>query len=164
MIINSYYLYTWLLSHFSRFRLCATPETAAHQAPPSLGISRQEHWSGLPFLSPMNESENWKWKWSRFRPSATPRTAAYQAPPSMGFSRQEYWSGVPLPSLIHMAHYSNSYSLTWDQPTLGVDPVATHQIWLSQLCSLRVFRNPTCSHTNLPTPRHTSSQLLPWST
>ena len=29
----------------------------AHQAPPSLGISRQEHWSGLPFPSPMRESE-----------------------------------------------------------------------------------------------------------
>ena len=35
----------------------------AHQAPPSLGFSRQEHWSGLPFPSPMHESE--KWKWSR---------------------------------------------------------------------------------------------------
>ena len=35
----------------------------AHQAPPSLGFSRQEPWSGLPFPSPMHESE--KWKWSR---------------------------------------------------------------------------------------------------
>ena len=52
-----------LLSCFSCVRLCATPETAAHQAPPSLGFSRQEHWSGLPFSSPMRESE--KWKWSR---------------------------------------------------------------------------------------------------
>ena len=34
-----------------------TPWTAAHQAPPSLGFSRQEHWSGLPFPSPMHESE-----------------------------------------------------------------------------------------------------------
>ena len=41
-----------LLSHFSRVQLCATPETTAHQAPPSLGFSRQEHWSGLPFPSP----------------------------------------------------------------------------------------------------------------
>ena len=41
-----------LLSRFSRVRLCATPQTAAHQAPPSLGFSRQEHWSGLPFPSP----------------------------------------------------------------------------------------------------------------
>ena len=46
-----------LLSHVSRVRLCATPETAAHQGPPSLGFSRQEHWSGLPFPSPMYESE-----------------------------------------------------------------------------------------------------------
>ena len=30
---------------------------AAHQASPSLGFSRQEHWSGLPFPSPMHESE-----------------------------------------------------------------------------------------------------------
>ena len=47
-----------LLSHFSRVRLCATPQTAAYQAPPSLGFSRQEHWSGLPFPSPMHESES----------------------------------------------------------------------------------------------------------
>ena len=46
-----------LLSRFSRVQLCATPETAAHQAPLSLGFSRQEHWSGLPFPSPMHESE-----------------------------------------------------------------------------------------------------------
>ena len=52
-----------LLSRFSRVRLCVTPEMAAHQAPPSLGFSRQEHWRGLPFPSPMHESD--KWKWSR---------------------------------------------------------------------------------------------------
>ena len=46
-----------LLSRFSHVRLCATPQTAAHQAPPPLGFSRQEHWSGLPFPSPMHESE-----------------------------------------------------------------------------------------------------------
>ena len=72
-----------LLSHFSRVWLCATPETAAHQAPPSLGFSRQEHWSVLPFPSPMHESA-WKWKGkvkslSRVRLLVTP------------------WSGVPLP-------------------------------------------------------------------
>ena len=46
-----------LLSRFSRVRLCVTPWMAAHQAPPSLGFSRQEHWSGLPFPSPMRESK-----------------------------------------------------------------------------------------------------------
>ena len=49
-----------LLSHFSRVRLCATAQTAAHQASPSLGSSRQEYWSGLPFPSPMHESEKGK--------------------------------------------------------------------------------------------------------
>ena len=44
-----------LLSHFGRVWLCATP---------SLGFSRQEHWSGLPFPSPMYESEKWKWSCS----------------------------------------------------------------------------------------------------
>ena len=53
-----------LLSRFSRVRLCATPETAAHQAPPSLRFSTQEHWSGLPFPSPMHESEKSKWSHS----------------------------------------------------------------------------------------------------
>ena len=36
----------------------------AYQVPPSLGFSRQEHWSGLPFPSPMHESEKWKWSCS----------------------------------------------------------------------------------------------------
>ena len=34
----------------SRDQLVATPWTIAHQAPPSMGFSRQEYWSGLPFL------------------------------------------------------------------------------------------------------------------
>ena len=38
-----------LLSCFSRVRLCATSYTTAHQSPLSLGFSRQEYWSGLPF-------------------------------------------------------------------------------------------------------------------
>ena len=36
----------------SGVRLLATPWTAAHQAPPSMGYSRQEHWSGVPSPSP----------------------------------------------------------------------------------------------------------------
>ena len=74
----------------------SNPIDGSHQALPSLGFSKQEHWSGLPFPSPMHESE--KWKWSHIWLSVTPWIAAHQAPPSMGFSRQEYWSGVPLPS------------------------------------------------------------------
>ena len=41
-----------MLSHFSRVQLFVTPWTVAHQVPLSMGFSRQEYWSGLPFPSP----------------------------------------------------------------------------------------------------------------
>ena len=108
-----------LLSLFSRVRVCVTPQTAAHQDPLSIGLSRQEYWSGLPFPSPLmyenvifyfkkysQEYFNCNYEMcgickslSCVQLSTTPWTAAYHAPPSMGFSRQEYWS-VPLPSSV----------------------------------------------------------------
>ena len=75
-----------LLSHFSHVRLFATPYTSARQVLLPLGFSTQEHWSGLPFPSPMHEREKVKVKLlSPVRLLATPWTAAYQAPPPMGF-------------------------------------------------------------------------------
>ena len=88
-----------LLSHFSRVRLCVTPYTVAHQAPPSLGFSRQEHWSGMPFPSPMHESE--KWKGSHWVVSDSSRPHGLQPTRLLhpwDFPGKEYWSGVPLPS------------------------------------------------------------------
>ena len=52
-LTSSFPLALLLLSHISGVRLCATPQTAAHQAPLSLGFSRQEYWSGLSFPSPL---------------------------------------------------------------------------------------------------------------
>ena len=49
-----------LLSRFSVSDSVQPHRVAAHQAPPSLGFSRQEHWSGLLFPSPMHESEKSK--------------------------------------------------------------------------------------------------------
>ena len=43
--------------------LC-NPRDGSLPGSPSLGFSRQEHWSGLPFPSPMHESEKWKWSCS----------------------------------------------------------------------------------------------------
>ena len=40
------------VTSLSRVRLFATPWTVVYQAPPSVGFSRQEYWSGLPFPSP----------------------------------------------------------------------------------------------------------------
>ena len=77
-----------LLRCFSHVRLCATPQMATHQAPLSLGFSRQEHWSGLPFPSPMHACM--LGHFSRVQLFATPWTVACQAPLSMGFPRQEY--------------------------------------------------------------------------
>ena len=86
---------------------CLTLCDPTDRSPPgstSLGLSRQEHWSGFPFPSPMHESGKWKVKvksLSHIQLLATPWTAAYQASLSIGFSRQEYQSMVlsPSPSL-----------------------------------------------------------------
>ena len=54
---------------FSRVRLLATPWTAAHQAPPSMGFSRQEYWIGLPLPSLLSKIKSNKipykllWVW-----------------------------------------------------------------------------------------------------
>ena len=98
-LYNIFRMLLLLLSRFSRVWLCATPWTAAHQAQLSLGFSRQELWSGLPFPSPVHESE--KWKWSRSVASDSQRPHGLQPTRLLrpwDFSRQEYWSGMPLPS------------------------------------------------------------------
>ena len=73
-------------------------QMAAHQAPSSLGFSRQEHWSGLPFPSPMHASEG-ESEVAQLCPTLSDPMdfIACQSPPSMGFSRQEHWSGLPFP-------------------------------------------------------------------
>ena len=90
-------------SHFSHVRLYATPYMPAHQAPPSLGFSRQEYWSRLPFPSPMHAGM--LSRFSRVRLCATLWIAALQAPLSTGFSKQEYWSVLPFPSLPRALPY-----------------------------------------------------------
>ena len=56
----------------SRVWLLVTPQTVAYHAPPSVGFPRQEHQSGLPFPSPMHESEKWKWSRSVMSDSSRP--------------------------------------------------------------------------------------------
>ena len=98
-----------LLRHFSRVQLCETPQTAAHQAPLSLGFSRQEHWSGLPFPSPLHKSEKWKWSGSVMSNSSDPMDCSlpgssihgiFQAKVlewgAIAFSEYSYDSGVSL--------------------------------------------------------------------
>ena len=57
------------LKSLSRVRLFVTPWTVAYQAPPSMGFSRQEYWSGLPFPSAGDLPD----------PGIEPRSLAFQA-------------------------------------------------------------------------------------
>ena len=52
MYIYFQILFPYVLSHFSHVQLCAALWTVALQAPLSMGFSRQDYWSGLPFPSP----------------------------------------------------------------------------------------------------------------
>ena len=99
-----------LLSHFSRVRLCATPEMAAHQAPPFLGFSRQEHWSGLPFPSPMHESE--KWKGSRSDMSDSPRPHGLQPTRLLRPWDSPGKSGVGCHCLLHYSFLNPGKTIT----------------------------------------------------
>ena len=107
----------------SRVRLFAIPWIAAYQAPPSMGFSRQESWSGVPLPSPSNRLLLLLLLLSRFsrvRLCATPETAAHQAPPSLGFSRQEHWSGCCL--LLQCMKVKRENEVAQSSPTLS-DPV-----------------------------------------
>ena len=57
------------MKSLSRVRLFVIPWTVAYQAPPSMGFSRQEYWSGVPFLSPGDLPD----------PGIQPRPPAFQA-------------------------------------------------------------------------------------
>ena len=48
-----YFIYSGEVKSLGRVQLFATPWNVAYQAPPYMGFSRQEYWSGLPFPSPI---------------------------------------------------------------------------------------------------------------
>ena len=83
----SYLLLLLLLSRFSRVRPCATPQTAAHQAPRSWDSPGKNTGVGCHFLLQFMKVKMKVKSLSCVRLFTTPWTAAYQAPLSMGFSR-----------------------------------------------------------------------------
>ena len=92
-----------LLNRFSCVQLCATSQTVAHQAPPSLGFSRQEYWSGCHFLLQCIKVKS-KREVAQSCPTLSDPTDCSQPGSSVGFSRQECWSGLPSPSPINMSN------------------------------------------------------------
>ena len=92
------------MKSLSHVRIFATPWIVAYQAPPSMGFSRQECWSGLPFPSPGDLPD----------PGIEPRCPALQAdalpsePPGKNVESQHYLKGFSLlkavpPSLFILA-------------------------------------------------------------
>ena len=118
-----------LLSHFSCVRLCATPQTAAHQAPPSLGFSTQEHWNGLSFPSPMHESEKWKWSHSVMSDPQQPHGLQLSRllPPwdfpgkstGVGCHRLLRYTYMYIPSLLNLPPILNLIPLKWGKEGCG---------------------------------------------
>ena len=93
---------------FSRVWLFATPRTAAYQAPPSMGFSRQEYWSGLPLPSPLND-HSVQFSHSDMSDSLQPRESQHARPPCPS----------PTPGV-----YSNSCPLSrWCHPTISTSVV-----------------------------------------
>ena len=87
-----------LLSRVGRVRLCETPETAAHQAPPPWDSPGKN--AGVGCHAPLHIHAAAK----SLRSCPTLRDPTDSSPPvspSLGFSRQEHWSGLPFPSPVH---------------------------------------------------------------
>ena len=85
--------------------LLATPWTAVHQAPPSMGFSQQEYWSGVPLPSPQCLLDILKYFVFLLSLSVMcdslwlPWAVALKAPLLMELPKQEYWNGLPFPPL-----------------------------------------------------------------
>ena len=97
---------------------------SAHQAPPSLGFSRQEHWSGLPLPSPMHESEKWKWSCSvvlglmvvlflAFKEISIPSSIVTVSIYIPNNSTRAFPFSTPSPALIVCRHSYDGHSLLY---------------------------------------------------
>ena len=89
---------------------------AAHQAALSLGFSRQEHWSGLPFPSPMHESEKWKWSRSVCPTLSDPMDCSLPGSSIHGIfqARVLEWGAIAFIGNIKNTHLGNIYTVYTD--------------------------------------------------
>ena len=106
-------------------RLLATPWTAAYQAPPSMGFSRQEYWSGVPLSSPKQYLPLLLHHFSRVRLCATPETAAHQA--SHPWDSPGKNTGVGCHFLLQCMKVKNDSEVTQSCPTLVTPWTAAYQ-------------------------------------
>ena len=107
------------MKSLSRIRLFATPWTVAYQAPPSMGFSRQEYWSGLPFPSPGDLPD----------PGIEPRSPILEAdaltsePPGQENSRNTSTSALLIrlkPLTVWITTNCEKFLKRWDYQTTSV--------------------------------------------
>ena len=79
-------MHACMLSRFNRVQLCVTLWTAGHQALMSKGFSRQEYWSGLPWLSPGDLPD----------PGIKPESLMSPALASVFFTSSATWEAQPI--------------------------------------------------------------------
>ena len=102
----------------SRVQLFATPWTVAHQAPPSMGFSRQEYWSGLPFPSPEDLPN----------PGIEPRSPALRAD---ALTSEPPWTRVgELDSANHYIYHCGQESLRRHGVALRVNKSLKCSTWV----------------------------------
>ena len=128
-----------MLCYAKSLQSCPTlcdPIDGSHQAPPSLGFSRQEHWSGLPFPSPVHKSE--KWQWSRSDVSDSSRPHGLQPTRLLrpwDFSGKS--TGLGCHCLLRKRlHKDTQNSFSWTSHTKRGTPAMTFdiQIFLMTVC------------------------------
>ena len=113
----------------SRVRLFATPWSVAHQAPPSMGFSRQEYWSGLPFPSPGDLPD----------PGIEPRSPTLQAdaltsePP-----------GKPHPKAKLVPKKRSLVVCCWTDPLQLSESQQNHCIWVCSANRWDALKSPFC--------------------
>ena len=143
----------------------------AHQAPPSLGFSRQEHWSGLPFPSPVNESEKWKWSRSVVSDPQQPHGLSPPGSSAHGIfqARVLEWGAIAFSVTAHMTVSGwGSWRWGWVCPT-GSPSLHHIKVWsLNHICILAFpflmrflelwsFLMKVCPLSTLTAYRHTFS-------
>ena len=115
-----------LLSHFSRVRLCVTPWTAAHQAPLSLGFSRQEHWSGCQFLLQCMKVKSESEVAQSCPTLRDPMDCSLPGSSIHGIFQARVLEWVPLPSPYIQIHNINNYVCGVSQVVLVTENPLTH--------------------------------------
>ena len=98
---------------------------------PSLGFSRQEHWSGLPFTYPMHEREKWKWIHSVVSDSERP----HKLQPTRLLCPWNFLgksTGVGCHCLLHLSEYESI--------KLEMNPLAMYYIDVYHICYMYYFQ------------------------